>query len=529
MGIFGATLIFLFVAGYPRQWTLGLLINDEFWYAHLARSVYDGLGYVANAMYPMQAPHFDAFPVAEGMKQSGYPLLSALVWQITGVSVRAMLSIAAVGLAAFAGLIYLLARQLAWGRGTALFVAGATVLTPYVAQYGVQALPESLYFACFTLVVLLVLQERPRAMVWAAIAHAVLIVIKGHGIIYLPVFLAYFWMRGATTLRDALFPSMAKLRIVGTYFGVVLLTLVIAAIALPDGSVQIFEAGGTYSYGLLIETGRGSSTLPYLETQPTNAWEYIFDHPGQYFDKVARQVRRTKIMVNDLGGPAFDGILFPALLLSSFLLVASIAAPKGWSPLPGDRRESEPYLLFVAIIGITLLFFWPIYIRTRFLTHALPLMLLICLFVAARLVSLPEGVGPRLRKSVVVGAIAYFVAYPAAVTIWQAHRHPFAYIGNLLAVRFVDYDAVTTNIETLLPEDPVVVSDMAHEITWLTGARTILFPLHETDLEYLVRRYDVDALYEHPVEARDWQWMRDEFTLVDDANGLFWVRRRDRE
>jgi hypothetical protein len=72
----------------------------------------------------------------------------------------------------------------------------------------------------------------------------------------------------------------------------------------------------------------------------------------------------------------------------------------------------------------------------------------------------------------------------------------------------------------------VVISDMAHEITWLTGARTILFPNFESDLQYLVARYDVDALYEHPLFPRDWPSIRQSFTLVDDADGRLWVRRR---
>ena len=33
---------YLFVFAYPRQLTRGLLINDEMWYAHLARSLAEG-------------------------------------------------------------------------------------------------------------------------------------------------------------------------------------------------------------------------------------------------------------------------------------------------------------------------------------------------------------------------------------------------------------------------------------------------------------------------------------------------------
>ena len=567
IAIFALTCVFLLVAAYPRQWTLGLLINDEFWHAQLARNLYEGRGYVSNVLYPLQAPSVDAFPVPEPMKQPGFQLLAALAWLVTGESVRAMLSVALVGMAVFAGAIYLLARRLGWGNGAALFAVGATVLHPVMAQYGVQALPESLYFACFTLMVLLVLRGGTADIVAAGALNAALMLIKGHGLIYVPLFAAFLWLRGAGSslpkdgaavprgetagarLMVRIRPSPAKLRAAGSYVLATFVALLLAWLLLPAGSVQLFEASGTYSHGLLIEVGRITSELPYLSVEPPAAWSYIAEHPGEYLGKVARMVRRTKIIIAALSGPAMAGVLFPALLLSCLLLVADAVAPGKFLPIARERargpaeqtgrsadREpapgdagAEPYLLFAAIIGWTLMAFWPVFLTARFIAHTLPLMLLVCLYSGARLGAMVHGVRPALRKTLVAAAAVYFVAYPAAVTLWNSYRDPMGLIGSLLAVRHLDYARMADNVETLVAEDPVIVSDMPYEIAWFTRSRAIAFPNREEDLAYLVDRYDVDALYEHPLFPRDWPLIREQFRLVDDRDGALWVRRRGRD
>ena len=115
--------------------------------------------------------------------------------------------------------------------------------------------------------------------------------------------------------------------------------------------------------------------------------------------------------------------------------------------------------------------------------------------------------------------------YPGASAIWQSYRKPFAFLGRQLAVRFVDYPALSATVAAQVPRDAVVVSDMANEINWLNGNNTILFPLSEPDLRELVSRYDVAALYEHPLFPRDWAWIPQAFQLVDERNGRLWLRK----
>lgn len=529
LALMAAAFVFLAVIGYPRQWSQGLLINDEFWYAHLARSLYQGEGYVSYAMYPLQATRFDGFPVPEAMKQSGFQLVTALMWLITGVSVRAMLFVALLGLVAFTGGIYLLARHLGWGPGMSLFVAATTIAHPVMAQYGVQALPESLYFACFIFTVLLVLRGGIRDLAGAGVLNGILMIIKGHGLIYIPVFGAYLWTRHATGLAEALRPSAAKLRAVGAYAGMLLLTLLTAWAVLPEGSAGLFQQGGTYSHGMLIEVGRQTSNIPYLSVDPPPAWQYIVDHPGQYAGKVARMMKRTKLMIETLAGPAAGGILFPALLLSSVLLLAGVVLPGGLLPPPERTGEDRPYLLFAACIGWALLFFWPIFLSARLIIHMLPLMILICLYVGARLDGRVRDPGPGLRRFLALAAIAWFVAYPVAATVWDSYREPRKLLGSMLAVRWLDYGRMAANVEDRLPADAVIISDMAHEIVWLTRRRTIAFPNAADDLEYLVDKFDVDAVYEHPLLRRGWPVIEERFVLVDDGDGFLWLRRRDGE
>ncbi len=526
--VVGLAFIFVAITGYPRQWTLGLLINDEFWYAHLARNLYDGWGYVTNVMYPVQAPLHETFPVPEAMKQSGYPLVVAALWTLTGIRVRAMLVVAAAGLSLFSGMSFLLARRLGWSRSISAGVAAAVVVNPSVTAYGTQALPESLYFALFVLVVWLILRGRPMDVVVAAVAHAALILVKGHGIIYAPLFVAYLWVRGARSWAGALRPDRGKLRTAAVYAGVLLATMIVAELALPAGSVGLFQSGATYSYAFLAETGPEISALPYLEVEPTNVAGYILEHPLEYLEKTARQIRRTKIMVDSLGGPALSGVLFPLLSLSFIFLLVDAFSPGTLLPAgAGGKSEREPYLFFVAITAASFAFFWAIYIVPRFITHLVPLMLLLTLYGLYRLAPLVRELPSSLRTLLLVFAIGYLLVYPAAATVWQAHRHPMQRIGSQLSARFVDFGRMAGSVTTHLPDDPVVISDMAHELTWLTGARTILFPNFETDLRYLVERYDVDGLYEHPLFPRDWPWITESFDLVDSSDGRLWVRRRN--
>jgi len=149
------------------------------------------------------------------------------------------------------------------------------------------------------------------------------------------------------------------------------------------------------------------------------------------------------------------------------------------------------------------------------------------MYVGSRIIPSRQSANLALRGLLVAAAVVYFIGFPATATLWDSYREPDKLLGSMLAVRHLDYQQMAANVENDLPEDAVVVSDMPHEIVWLTRRNAIAFPNGEEDLEYLINKFHVDAIYEHPLLRRDWPLILREFRLVDDENGFLWVRRRD--
>ena len=69
----------------------------------------------------------------------------------------------------------------------------------------------------------------------------------------------------------------------------------------------------------------------------------------------------------------------------------------------GQTRWSG--LRFFLAMEIRFLFFWPIHLVTRFVTHALPLMLLLCMYVLRSLAPPVERAQSTLRRTLIVSGI----------------------------------------------------------------------------------------------------------------------------
>jgi 4-amino-4-deoxy-L-arabinose transferase-like glycosyltransferase len=545
-GISLTVAIYSFIFLYPREWSRGLLINDEMWYAHLARNIYLGKGFVTNTLFPLQGGAGASFPTPAPFKQVGYPLVSAWAWMFTGPSPRAMLVIAIVAFALAAGLVYLVARRTGWGRPASLLVTGLVACNPSIISIEASATPEGLYLVFFLLAIWLILRPTPLNAVLAGICHTVLMLIKGHGIIYVPLFVAFLLLA----------PRRKRFLLTGSYAAAIVVSILVAALILPAHSVQMFEAGGNYALSFLIGTERsGANEVPYKEVHPPDAWEYIATHPADYAIKYVRMVSRTKFTLDGLGAPALSGILFPALLLSLLLFLVDLVLPgrlfpraqpgagagRGGGDGGGGGSEGKTgrgdaaaavrpddmwiYLMYSVGIAGSFVFFWAIHLTVRFISHTFPLMLLLIFYVAWRMRPFLPSIKRELRTVLWVAAVLYFIVYPAASTLATAYRDPYAFIGRNLAVRFADYQEISATVREYVPPDAVLITDMSHEINWLNEMNTITFPLSEEDLRFLVEAYDVPALYEHPNKNRDWPWIPTVFKLVDDKNGRFWVRR----
>ena len=69
------------------------------------------------------------------------------------------------------------------------------------------------------------------------------------------------------------------------------------------------------------------------------------------------------------------------------------------------------------------------------------------------------------------------------------------------------------------------MSELAHEIGWLTGHPTVHFPRTEDQLRFLADKFDVQALIQRPDVQREWPWIAEAFSPVDSHGVRLWVRQ----
>ena len=226
------------------------------WFADLARNLLAGRGFVSDTLYPMFAHQTTGFPVAEPFKQVGYPLLTAMLWRFTEIGHRPMLLIALLGFAALIGFSYLLARQVLDSRSRGVVVAALVACSPPLLALNTAATPEPLFSALFVALLWLLLRPTLGRVAWGGMCQALMILTKGIGIIYLPLVLAYLFLRG-----DA-----RALRTSATYLGSFLLTVATVSLLLPAGSVQVLGSGSNSASR--ISTG---SRLPCMQPRMMTA------------------------------------------------------------------------------------------------------------------------------------------------------------------------------------------------------------------------------------------------------------------
>ena len=520
----GLVLGSLFV--YPRQLTRGFLINDEAWYAEPARNLAEGRGFVTETLYPMFANEVDALPMEEPFKQIGYPLVGAVISSVTGLSDQLFVVLALIGFGLTGMTTWLVTSALTKNRTAAAVITLATVGNPVLWGWWTAALPELMFAALFLGALWLLLQPSIRARFGAGGLLAASVYFKGFAVLYLP-------LAGAFVLLGA---GRQRLRHTGSFAAGVVATVLAATVLLPSGTSQLSGAGTDYAGSMLLYETRGAYPQhegPLYDTTPLRPLAYVFTHPLDYGEKVARMMSRTTVIVGELGGPAFGGILFPLLLLIGLSVGVEVLGWRRRAGGSGGNTESRARyddvmavrVLLAGLIVINFAFFWAGNFKARYFAHLFPLMLAGAFLEWNRLV--PGGV--RLRrgaaKVLAVAAVGYFLVYPPEVGLWHAYRNPYAYLGRGLVVRWVDYDQVAKDVVAHVPERGMVMSDMAHEISWYADRPTVFFPSSEDQFEYLLDRFDVRALYEHPQGRRDWAMFNERFELIDDRNGKFWVRR----
>ena len=528
----GWSLVFAFLAlalgalfVYPRQWTRGFMINDEAWYAEPARNIAQGRGFSTETVYPMVARGVTSLPIDEPFKQVGYPLVVAWASRVTGtLNDRLFIVVALIGMAFTGMATWLVADALVRNRTVAGVITLATIGNPSFWSYWAAALPESLFTAFFLGGIYLLLCESAAACAGSGVLLVASMYFKGFSVLYLPLAVGFL-----------LFAAREKrVRLLTSFVSGVVATLALAAVFLPTATRQLSGASGSYAGSMLLFETRGAYPAvegPFYDISPLNPFTYIAGHPLDYAEKVARMVSRTKGVMGELGGPGFGNVLFLVLLFVALAVAQDLFSRvrNGWTPDEerGDiaRTQLRSRLLLAGLLAVNFAFFWAGNFKARYFAHLFPLLLAAAVLEFERLVPRAKEGFRRTPGVIALVAVGYFLVYPPVAGLWGAYRDPYAFLGRMLPVRWVDYREVAKNVNANVPEHGMVMSDMAHEISWYTGRPTVFFPGNENQVTYLLDKFDVRALYLHPRVTRRWPVLLERFRLVDDRNGEFWVRR----
>ena len=521
LGLFAIAYGTLFA--YPRQLTRGFLINDEAWYAEPSRNLLEGRGYVTDTLYPIFALETEALPVPERFKQVGFSWLGAVAGSIFGMTDRVLVLVALMGMGVAVPACFAALRQFLHDDRLALLLTMVSMGTPVALVAWTAAVPES-WFCFLFWSGLAFLQSRSSRAVGAAGALLVAAVyFKGYAILYLPIGLMYLFVRGHD-LRKRL-PA---------YVGGMVVAAVLAQLILPAAANQLSESGASYAGSMMLfETSAFPiHEGPFYSLAQVDALSWIFQNPADYLLKVARMIGRTKAILEALGGPAAGMVLLPLLLLSVALSSwrLACAAPglrTAWLSSSAGRdsfqlEDAGRRFLLLALIGVNFAFFWGTNFKSRYFLHLLPLMLALAVIELK-----PFFAGGRLkvatRRLAATVLVLFFAAYPLVKGLERSYRDPHAYLGRFLAVRFIDYATVVQNLEQHVPAGAVVMSPLAHEITWYTRRPTLFPPADVTEMTYLVDKFDVSAVYLHPGVPAPPEWNNGDFRLADGTRGLLWL------
>ena len=418
------------------------------------------------------------------------------------------------------GLTQLLAYRLTRSRWFALLVAGLVLANPAILSVMLTPLPTALVFMSFALLLVLVVEPTPLRAVLAGGVYVGLLLAKGYAVLYFLPVAGYL----AVASRGVKLPLLFIASVVSWSLA--------AQFLLPAGSVRLISSGSGYSLAFLHEWWYPRHVLGFNDLTPPDPWPILLQHPEQFALHYARLASRTKRILDAMSGPAIGGLLFPLLWLAMAVFSADRLRPGFLFPEPKSEaprlvRDGDVLVFFSSLVVVTLVFFWAISSpRIVYWSHLYPIMLLLSLAFVWRLMPLGPVLPRTGRRCLAAAAVLYFLVYPLALTARELQKDNFVYFGRGLAVRGLDYGEMSKTLSRAVPNrSHVVVSDMANEIAWWNRHPTIHFPLDQAQLRFLVERFDVAALYEHPSADRGWDYMRDEFRLVDTRNGRLWVRK----
>ena len=379
-----------------------------------------------------------------------------------------------------------------------------------------------MFTAVFLGALWLLLQEGVKARVAAGALLAVSAYFKAYAVIYLPVAGLFVLLFSTSATRTR--------HVVAVAAGAAIVFIVATAL-LPLEPSSLKDMG-VYASNVFLYDIQGITPVhaaPMYDLDPPNALAYIWAHPLDYVEKVARMVFRTKQIVETLGGPAFGGVLLPLLLLIGISVTRDVAWAYAGTTVGNHRHPADGQagirFLIVGFLVVNFAFFWAGNFKDRYFAHLFPLILAGSYIEFNRLVPDAEKWRRAVPRVVTVLLAVYFLAFPPAIGLWKAYRDPYAYLGRNYVVRWASYQKVSEAVMTHVAPGGMVVTDMAHAVTWYADRPTGRFPVSENQLSFIIDKFDVVALHEHPSSGRDWALIRQRFRLVDDSHGRLWVRR----
>ena len=496
---------------YPRQWTRGFLINDEMYFATLARNISEGSGYVTYAIDPFVADEVEGFPVPELTRPPGYSVVYALVLRLGFEDVAGGVALSVFWLALTMLAFYRLGEHLLGSWKVSTFLCGVYLASYTTLVHATASVPEMQLDALFLLMCWALLDPRPWRCLFAGAALHLALATKMLALPYVPLVPLYLWWgtgsavteddRGQETPEDdreqetravvrrwqlpVLGPrSRLLVPLAAGFFASWLVVTVVAAV---PGGAQV-ETTGRYAYNFLMETSEFPAVgSPWHTIEPPSPLSYFTEHPSELVVRTAKLMSRTPTVLNAVGSPPLEGSLAGLLLVTLVL-----AATMGW---PQQDKSARAFLWFsAAAFVVTLPAVWAYLVRMRYFYQLYPLMLLMIAAQAARLRGLWRGFSPAARRAVATVGVLVLVAYPLALNLRLAYRDPYAFVGRTQAVRILDYETLGEDIRSVAPPDGVVVTDFAYEIPWLTGNPAVFPAIKPDEFRWLVDRFEVPVV-----------------------------------
>jgi len=413
----------------------GLLINDSHDYAQLAKNVFQGNGYATSVLRPIAYRFFQNLPQPEVTRMPGYPYLLSLLFRVTGAQDGSVAFFNGFWCVVLAGCVFLLAWELTRDPAVSFAASLLTASMQGFLSHSLQAEPNILYAALFTLFFWFYLKRREDYFLHGLCLGILQLVRANTQFVFL-AFLLVTLLVASGGIKGKLL-SVAKL-VVGVMAG------------FSPQMVRNYLVTGTpffslYSYSLLMFTKTFPAYNIWTQLVDVNPFSYIMGNPGEI---AAKSVRWLFLLIKE----SIEFYHPVVLLLIGLPLTLGTANPR-------VRHLRNMTILSMAI---QLLLVLPFGAVPYYFLFFMPL-LIVC-----SVSTIAEHAG-KYRLPVFAGQLIIFLV--VSVPFWKSSKpmNPFPAIGAEVA-------AITN-------ADDVILTDIPWELAWYADRKSIWLPYDLATLE----------------------------------------------